>query len=56
MYPEQEQIDDFAAWVADLDTQQQSLIENMPETLDLFPKFCDNWTLKDTWSIIQDQL
>lgn len=55
-YPTQEEIDDFVAWVYDLPQTQQAIIQDLPDILDVLPRFANEWKLGHLWSIIRDNL
>jgi len=55
-YPEQEQLDDFTVWYDDLDAENQSHIDTIPDCIDLLPDFCKKWTVAELWTAIRDYL
>lgn len=55
-YPTQEQIDDFARWLALTERELEELIIDSPSFLDDLPETIKKWTVKDFISVIQDNL
>lgn len=50
----EEEIQDFLAWKADLDSDEEEDIEGIPDHLDLLPNFCQKWTVAQLWSAIRE--
>jgi len=55
-YPKQEQLDDFAVWYDNLNTEKQNNLEDAVCCIDDLPEFCQEWTVREFWTAARDYL